>query len=124
MPNAAPVPCAPRRAAPRESWSTATSPVFSATMSQNPFIVNCPTCGAAMTLDDAYLAQYAGQTTTCPNCRQPFTIPAPGVQSPGVISYANPYASAGVLFDDGVGLVMQKNAVGPDRCVKCNEPAK
>lgn len=92
-------------------------------MSQQPLIVNCPTCGAAMTLDDAYLAQYAGQTTTCPNCRQPFTIPAPGAQAPGVISYANPYASAGMLYDDGVGLVMQKNAVGPDRCVKCNEPA-
>ena len=93
-------------------------------MAQDPLIVNCPTCGAAMTLDEAYLAQYGGQTTTCPNCRQPFTIPAPGAQQgPGVISYANPYASAGMLFDDGVGLVMQKSAVAPDRCVKCNEPA-
>jgi hypothetical protein len=71
-----------------------------------------------MTLDEAYLAQYAGQITTCPNCQQPFTIPAagaaaPSAQGPGVISYANPYASAGMLYDAGVGLVMQKNAVGP-----------
>jgi hypothetical protein len=88
-----------------------------------PLIINCPACGAAMTLDDAYLAQYGGQTTTCPTCQQPFTIPPPDSAGPGVISYANPFASAGMLYDDGVGLVMQKSAIGPDRCVKCNAAA-
>jgi hypothetical protein len=91
-------------------------------MSQ-PMTIHCPRCGAAMSLTADYLAQYAGQISTCPSCNGTFTIPAPEpVELPRPLEYANPRAAAR-LFDDGVGLVMEKGSVGPDRCVKCNAPA-
>jgi hypothetical protein len=95
-----------------------------------PQIIHCPRCSGAMSVTDEYLAAYGGQTTTCPMCQQPFTLPAINAAAPlgaaPVIAYANPYtntAPAG-LFDDGTGLVMYKGSIGPDRCVKCNAPAE
>ena len=90
-----------------------------------------------------YVAQYGGQTTTCPSCGRPFPIPttfdpAAAVQAPPppqpmplgyaggqVLPYASPTAPGyGATGFDGVGLVMSKGAVAPDRCVKCNRPTE
>jgi len=46
-----------------------------------------------------------------------------------VLAYATPHAHPNALAQnpigyDGVGLVMARNLIGPDRCVKCNAPAE
>ena len=107
----------------------------------NPsMILHCNNCGAAMTLAHDYLARYGGQTTTCPTCQQPLVIPtaapsesvptaAPVDAPPAVLAYATPHTHAHAHVQnpigyDGVGLVMARNLIGPDRCVKCNAPAE
>ena len=46
-------------------------------------------------------------------------------QAPGVLPYANARVAGmqqNVIGFDGVGLVMAKGLIAPDRCVKCNAP--
>jgi hypothetical protein len=107
----------------------------------NPsMVLHCNNCGAAMTLAHDYLAHYGGQTTTCPTCQQvlviPTAVPPDGVPTatpagppPAVLAYATPHTHAHAhaqnpIGYDGVGLVMARNLIGPDRCVKCNAPAE
>jgi len=97
-----------------------------------PMTIDCARCGAMLSVTDQYLAQYAGQPTTCPTCNQVFNLPSyppaapmgtPG--APPMLGYAGPrgYASANVAYD-GIGLVMRKGCEGPNRCVKCNAPTE
>lgn len=115
-----------------------------------PLLLNCPSCGAAMQVDDQYLAQYGGMTTTCQACQRPFQLPAapppgtyaqPGAYPPGaygqagtypqpggVLNYAGPYQGYPqgplTMWAKGKELVAAKGAVSPPRCCKCNGPAE
>jgi hypothetical protein len=94
----------------------------------------CHHCNGPLSATDEYIAQYGGQATVCPHCRQPFPIPAAAAevaqagaapQGPAVLPYATARvagAQQNVIGFDGVGLVMAKGLVAPDRCVKCNAP--
>jgi hypothetical protein len=108
----------------------------------NPsMLLHCNGCGGAMTLTQDYLARFGGQTTACPTCQHPLVIPtaipsgglptaAPAGQPPTVLAYATAHPShahahaQNPIGYDGVGLVMARNLIGPDRCVKCNAPAE
>ena len=117
-------------------------------------IAHCEKCACVMPLTDDPFALGADQATTCAACRAtsecdvdtavdgpilqdplgaPLSpvaaIPAAGptAQSPALLEYATPNALAhdrGLIGFDGVALVMAKNLVAPDRCVKCNAPAQ
>jgi hypothetical protein len=87
------------------------------------FTIHCPTCNATLAVSDEYLAQYGGQTTTCVVCRNAFSIPMAGAVP--TLGYASAYVPprSAELYCDAGGLVMRKDAEGPDCCVKCNAPA-
>jgi hypothetical protein len=92
-----------------------------------PLNLHCSHCGAQLAVTDEYLMQYGGQDTTCPVCKQVFTLPTHAEvfpTAPPTLHYAGsraPYQRS-ELFYDGQGLVMVKGCVPPHRCVKCNEP--
>ncbi len=97
-----------------------------------PMIATCPACGAQYTMDDAYLAQYAGHMTTCTHCQAQFPVPQASAVVPGTagLGYAGPpalnYQSAfpgGIgVFRQGIMVVASKGATLPPGCYKCGSP--
>src|SRR4051812_46945671 len=100
--------------------------------------IPCPTCGLGLSLSYEYLSQYGGQITSCPTCRQPFTLPLaadvfgaapPAMQPMGgapvsgspppmpVLGYAGPAlyqgGAGGSVFRDGNRVVAANMAQFP-----------
>ncbi|MDB5322860.1 MAG: hypothetical protein JWN40_4491 [Phycisphaerales bacterium] len=87
----------------------------------------CSACGQQFELTPDYVAQYAGQTTTCP-CGNELSIPAIGTPSTVQLSYAAPArasskVSANVWRDDQL-LMMTRGARLPNRCADCGTPVE
>ena len=77
--------------------------------------IRCPHCGQTYAVTPGQAAQYAGQTITCTNCNQPFTVPplggpaaAPPMPAAGVgpgPSHGGPYgAAAGPQKSNGLAV--------------------
>ncbi|HWE95126.1 MAG TPA: hypothetical protein VG269_14255 [Tepidisphaeraceae bacterium] len=94
---------------------------------------SCPHCALAYQLDDDYLREYGGQTTTCTQCGKEIVLPTAAVQpTPGgeapllssaAPTYPPPEFKGGAWRDLGLVVVTRGGRL-PPRCVRCNEPGE
>lgn len=102
---------------------------------------HCPNCANAYQVDEHYLLQYGGLTTTCSACAAQMTLPTladltrasaggvppplPVAESGSVLGYANPYAQGAwsqpstPLWREGKSVVLMTGTEFPEVCVKC-----
>jgi hypothetical protein len=90
--------------------------------------ISCTACGKRSDLTPDYLAQYAGQTTTC-ECGAALPIPAApgpaGAVAPVPLWYPAPPLADGLptgVFRDGDHLVARIGVRLPRRCASCGQP--